>query len=47
MLRFYKELGIAEIADTLRLSPNSVKTHLQRGLAALERQLSAPAEAEP
>ena len=31
-LRFYNELGIAEIAETLGLSPNSVKTHLQRGL---------------
>ena len=40
MLRFYNELGIAEIADTLGLSPNSVKTHLQRGLASLERRLS-------
>jgi len=46
LLRFYNELGIAEIADTLGLSPNSVKTHLQRGLAALERQLGVPAEAE-
>ena len=40
MLRFYNELGIAEIAETLGLSPNSVKTHLQRGLAALERRLT-------
>ncbi len=39
-LRFYNELGIAEIAETLGLSPNSVKTHLQRGLAALERRLA-------
>jgi DNA-directed RNA polymerase specialized sigma24 family protein len=39
MLRYYHELGIAEIAETLGLSPNSVKTHLQRGLAALERRL--------
>jgi RNA polymerase sigma factor (sigma-70 family) len=42
-LRFYNELGIAEIAETLGLSPNSVKTHLQRGLAALERRLAGVA----
>ena len=40
MLRFYNELGIPDIAETLGLSPNSVKTHLQRGLAALERRLA-------
>jgi RNA polymerase sigma-70 factor (ECF subfamily) len=38
-LRYLLDLGIPEIADTLGLSPNSVKTHLQRGLAALERRL--------
>lgn len=40
-LRYYLELPIAEIATTLELSQNSVKTHLQRGLAALERRLEA------
>ncbi len=39
VLRFYLELPVAEIADTLGLSTNSVKTHLQRGLRALEREL--------
>jgi len=34
-LRYYMDLPIAEIARTLGLSPNSVKTHLQRGLRAL------------
>lgn len=38
-LRYMLDLGIPEIADTLGLSPNSVKTHLQRGLAALEQRL--------
>jgi RNA polymerase sigma factor (sigma-70 family) len=39
-LRYFEELGIDAIAATLSLSPNSVKTHLQRGLAGLERSLS-------
>lgn len=39
VLRYYDELGIDEIATTLDVSRNSVKTHLQRGLAALERRL--------
>lgn len=34
-LRYLLDLGVAEIAETLQLSPNSVKTHLKRGLAAL------------
>jgi RNA polymerase sigma factor (sigma-70 family) len=38
-LRYFDELGIAAIASTLGLSPNSVKTHLQRGLAALHLSL--------
>ncbi len=41
VLRYYQELGIAEIAETLRISQNSVKTHLKRGLRALERALPA------
>lgn len=41
-LRYYHELGIDDIATTLGLSRNSVKTHLQRGLAAMERRLEAP-----
>jgi DNA-directed RNA polymerase specialized sigma24 family protein len=38
-LRYYMDLPISEIADTLGLSPNSVKTHLQRGLRALAHVL--------
>jgi RNA polymerase sigma factor (sigma-70 family) len=40
-LRYMEELGIEEIAATLALSANSVKTHLKRGLANLERALAA------
>jgi RNA polymerase sigma factor (sigma-70 family) len=36
ILRFYYELSESEIAETLSISPNSVKTHCRRGLAALE-----------
>lgn len=43
VLRYYHELGIDDIATTLGLSRNSVKTHLQRGLAAMERRLDRPA----
>ncbi|HEX4983932.1 MAG TPA: sigma-70 family RNA polymerase sigma factor [Ilumatobacteraceae bacterium] len=39
-LRYFEELGIDAIATTLGLSTNSVKTHLQRVLAGLERSLS-------
>jgi RNA polymerase sigma factor (sigma-70 family) len=46
VLRYYHELGIDDIAATLELSPNSVKTHLKRGLANLERGLVERAEAE-
>ena len=35
-LRYFEELGIEAIGVTLGLSPNSVKTHLQRGLTALQ-----------
>jgi RNA polymerase sigma factor (sigma-70 family) len=44
VLRYYHELGIDDIAATLGVSRNSVKTHLQRGLAALERLLDADEE---
>jgi len=44
VLRYYHELGIEDIAGTLGLSPNSVKTHLRRGLAALERNLATGRE---
>ena len=40
VLRYYDELAPDAIADTLGISRNSVKTHLQRGLAALEERLA-------
>ena len=39
VLRYFHELGIDDIAATLGVSRNSVKTHLRRGLAAMERRL--------
>ena len=39
VLRYYQELGIDDIAETLGIGRNSVKTHLQRGLAAMEARL--------
>ena len=39
VLRYYFELGVPDIAETLGISANSVKTHLKRGLAALGRTL--------
>ncbi len=48
VLRYYEELGIDEIAEAMGISRNSVKTHLTRGLAALERGLVAGRDdAEP
>ena len=41
VLRYYFDAGIDEIAETLGISPNSVKTHLKRGLATLEVRLGA------
>jgi RNA polymerase sigma factor (sigma-70 family) len=41
VLRYYQELGVPEIATALALSVNSVKTHLQRGLRALEGEMQA------
>jgi len=38
-LRYLSDLGVADIADTLGLSPNSVKTHLKRGLKALRTDI--------
>jgi RNA polymerase sigma-70 factor (ECF subfamily) len=35
VLRFYLDLSEREIAATLDISPNSVKTHCQRGMSAL------------
>jgi RNA polymerase sigma factor (sigma-70 family) len=39
-LRYFEELSIDKIAATLALSANSVKTHLQRAMATLDRMLS-------
>lgn len=39
VLHYYQELPIAEVADTLHISKNSVKTHCRRGLASLESRL--------
>ena len=39
VLRYYRELGIDDIAELLGISRNSVKTHLSRGLAAMESRL--------
>ena len=44
VLRYYLELGVSEIAQTLGLSPNSVKTHLSRGLRSLEQRLAGEVE---
>jgi RNA polymerase sigma-70 factor (sigma-E family) len=39
VLRYYEELGIDDIAAVLGISRNSVKTHLSRGLTAMEQRL--------
>jgi RNA polymerase sigma factor (sigma-70 family) len=39
VLRYYLELGVPEIARTLGVSVNTVKTQLQRGLTGLEERL--------
>jgi DNA-directed RNA polymerase specialized sigma24 family protein len=39
VLRFYLELSEKEIATTLEISANSVKTHCRRGLAAMAAAL--------
>ena len=41
VLRFYMELSEREIAETLDISPNSVKTHCRRGMEALAERLEA------
>lgn len=41
VMRYYLEMGVEDVAHALGLSPNSVKTHLRRGLRALEHQLEA------
>jgi len=44
VLRYYEELGIDDIAAAMSISRNSVKTHLQRGLATLEQRLGVAHE---
>ena len=39
VLRFFSGLNTQEIADTLGISPNSVKTHCRRGIATLGNRL--------
>ena len=39
ILRYYDELAIDDIAGTLGISRNSVKTHLTRAMRSLEREL--------
>jgi len=39
VLRFYMDLTERDIAETLSISPNSVKTHCRRGMAALAELL--------
>ena len=41
VLRYYDDLGIDDIASTLGISRNSVKTHLGRALRTLERELAS------
>jgi RNA polymerase sigma factor (sigma-70 family) len=41
-LRYFEQLSIPDVASTLGLSPNSVKTHLRRALDALGDALDRP-----
>lgn len=41
VLRFYMDMTEKQIAETLAISPNSVKTHCQRGMAVLSVVLGA------
>jgi RNA polymerase sigma factor (sigma-70 family) len=38
-LRYYYDLTERETAETLGISPNSVKTHCRRGLAKLAKKM--------
>lgn len=46
-LRYLMELSVGEIAETLAVSENSVKTHLKRGLARLRGVAGLAEEDEP
>ena len=39
VMRYYLELSYEEIGVALAISPNSVKTHLKRGMASLRQQM--------
>jgi RNA polymerase sigma factor (sigma-70 family) len=39
VMRYLCDLGVAEVAATLRISENSVKTHLRRAMVTLRAQL--------
>jgi DNA-directed RNA polymerase specialized sigma24 family protein len=39
VLRYYLDLGVAEISRTLRITPSAVRATNSRGLAALARLL--------
>ncbi len=47
VLRYWDDLSDRDIAATLGLSVNSVKTHLRRGLANLEARLEDSGEVQP
>jgi len=42
VLRFYAQMTEKEIASSLGISPNSVKTHCRRGLSSLESKMEDP-----
>jgi RNA polymerase sigma-70 factor (sigma-E family) len=43
VLRYYSDMSEAQIAETLDISPGSVKTHAYRGLRSLRDRMGAPA----
>lgn len=43
-LRYQEDLGVEEIAETLEMPPNTVKSHLRRGLLTLREQLAPQSE---
>ena len=43
VLRYYSDMSETEIAETLGISPNSVKTHCRRGMESLRVTLGEPA----
>ena len=45
VLRYWLDLSEAQIADTLEISPGSVKAHASRAMSALRSQLTAQAPA--